>query len=109
MAALISKGIFHTCARLNTAENIAKKKSISRQEQDEFAVLSQQKAVSACQAGKFFKEIVNVDVPASRRGEQPKALDRDEFPRPETTLDSLANLKPAFIPVLYLVCFLAYI
>lgn len=66
-------------------------------------MLSQQKAVSACQAGKFLKEIVSVNIPASRRGEQPKALDRDEFPRPETTLDSLSKLKPAFIQVLYIV------
>jgi acetyl-CoA C-acetyltransferase len=76
-----------------TAENVAKKSGVSRQEQDEFAAASQQKAEAALKAGRFKDEIVPVTVP-SRKGDI--VFDSDEFIRPGTTAESLAGLKPAF-------------
>jgi acetyl-CoA C-acetyltransferase len=76
-----------------TAENLAKKYGISRQEQDEFAQRSQQRAVEAIQAGRFQDEIVPVTVP-QRRGE-PKVVKTDEHPRPDTTVDALGKLPAA--------------
>ena len=77
-----------------TAENIVAKYGISRQEQDEFSAESQQKAGAAIKGGKFKKEIVPVEIPA-KKGETVK-FDTDEHPRPETTAERLAGLKPAF-------------
>jgi acetyl-CoA C-acetyltransferase len=77
-----------------TAENIVAKYGISRQEQDEFAAESQQKAGAAIKGGKFKAEIVPVEIPA-KKGETVK-FDTDEHPRPDTTSDRLAGLKPAF-------------
>ena len=77
-----------------TAENIVAKYGISRQEQDEFAAESQQKAGAAIKGGKFKTEIVPVEIPA-KKGETIK-FDTDEHPRPDTTADRLAGLKPAF-------------
>jgi acetyl-CoA C-acetyltransferase len=77
-----------------TAENIVAKYGISRQEQDEFAAESQQKAGAAIKGGKFKAEIVPVEIPA-KKGETIK-FDTDEHPRPETTADRLGALKPAF-------------
>lgn len=77
-----------------TAENIAEKYGISRQQQDEFAYNSQMKASRAQTEGRFKDEIVSVAVP-QRKGE-PVICDRDEFIRPDTTLEKLAGLKPAF-------------
>src|SRR6185503_5714636 len=77
-----------------TAENIVAKYGISRQEQDEFAAESQQKAGAAIKCGKFKKEIVAVEIPA-KKGETIK-FDTDEHPRPDTTSERLAGLKPAF-------------
>jgi len=77
-----------------TAENIVAKYGISRQEQDEFAAESQQKAGAAIKGGKFKAEIVPVDIPA-KKGETMK-FDTDEHARPETTADRLGALKPAF-------------
>jgi acetyl-CoA C-acetyltransferase len=77
-----------------TAENIVAKYGISRQEQDEFSAESQQKAGAAIKGGKFKAEIVPVEIPA-KKGETIK-FDTDEHPRPETTADRLAALKPAF-------------
>jgi acetyl-CoA C-acetyltransferase len=77
-----------------TAENIVAKYGISRQEQDEFAADSQQKAGAAIKGGKFKAEIVPVEIPA-KKGETVK-FDTDEHPRPDTTSDRLAGLKPAF-------------
>jgi acetyl-CoA C-acetyltransferase len=76
-----------------TAENLAKKYSISRAEQDEFAAKSQQKAESSIKAGKFKDEIVPVKI-ADRKGEI--IVDTDEFPRAGTTAESLGKLRPAF-------------
>jgi acetyl-CoA C-acetyltransferase len=77
-----------------TAENIVAKYGISRQEQDEFSAESQQKAGAAIKGGKFKAEIVPVEIPA-KKGETIK-FDTDEHPRPDTTADRLAALKPAF-------------
>ena len=77
-----------------TAENLAEKYHISREEQDAFAVLSQQKCRDAVAAGRFKEEIVPVKVP-QRKGD-PIVFAEDEFPKPETTMEKLARLKPAF-------------
>jgi acetyl-CoA C-acetyltransferase len=76
-----------------TAENVATKWQISRDDQDKFAVGSQNKAEAAQKAGKFKDEIVPVTI-KTRKGDV--VVDQDEFIRPGTTLDSLAKLKPAF-------------
>ena len=77
-----------------TAENVAREFGIARREQDEFALASQRKAVAAIQAGRFDAEIVPVNVP-QRKGD-PLAFRVDEFPRPDTSLEALAGLRPAF-------------
>jgi acetyl-CoA acyltransferase len=77
-----------------TAENLAERDKISREDQDKFAVWSQQKAAAAQAKGRFDKEIVKVEI-AQRKGD-PKIFDKDEFMRPDTSMDTLAKLKPAF-------------
>jgi acetyl-CoA C-acetyltransferase len=77
-----------------TAENVAKKWGVSRQEQDEFSAASQQKAEAAQKSGRFRDEILPVTIP-QRKGD-PVVFDSDEFVRPGTTAESLAGLKPAF-------------
>lgn len=77
-----------------TAENIAEKWNISREEQDAFALASQQKAERAQKEGRFKDEIVPVEVP-QRKGD-PIIFDTDEFPRHGATMEKLAKLKPAF-------------
>jgi len=76
-----------------TAENLARKFEISREEQDKYALRSQQEAKRAKDAGFFAEEIVAVEV-KSRKGSV--QVDQDDHPRPETTLEGLAKLKPAF-------------
>jgi acetyl-CoA C-acetyltransferase len=77
-----------------TAENIAERFEITRQEQDEFAARSQGRATAAIEAGAFDKEIVPVEVPAGRG--KTAMFARDEHPRPGTTVETLASLRPAF-------------
>ena len=77
----------------NTAENVAKQWQITRQQQDEFAVSSQQKAEAAQKAGRFKQEITPVKI-ASRKGDI--VVDADEYPRHGTTLDTIGKLRPAF-------------
>lgn len=77
-----------------TAENIAEKYELSREEQDELAVMSQNRAEEAIKAGRFKDEIVPIEVP-QRRGE-PVVVDTDEFPRFGATKESLSKLRPAF-------------
>ncbi|MFP7297757.1 acetyl-CoA C-acetyltransferase [Neobacillus niacini] len=77
-----------------TAENLADKYSITREEQDQFAALSQEKAVKAIEAGKFKEEIVPVVIP-QRKGE-PIVFDTDEYPKKGTSAEKLAGLRPAF-------------
>lgn len=77
-----------------TAENIAERYGISREEQDKFALASQEKACKAIEEGRFEEEIVPVEVP-QRKGE-PIIFKVDEHPRPGTTLEKLGALRPAF-------------
>ena len=77
-----------------TAENVAEKFKITREEQDAFAARSQQRAEHAIKSGRFQDEIVPVEIP-QRRGE-PIIFDTDEFPRFGSTVEALAKLKPAF-------------
>src|SRR5579884_3660562 len=77
---------------LETAENLRKQYSIPRQEQDEYALRSHQRAVAAIKNGKFDNEIVPVPVP-SKKGEG-TLFGRDEHPRADTTLEKLASLRP---------------
>lgn len=78
----------------NTAENIAAKFNISREEQDAFALNSQLKAAKALETGRFADEIVPVAIP-QKKGD-PVMFVTDEFVKPGTTLEGLAKLKPAF-------------
>jgi acetyl-CoA C-acetyltransferase len=94
---MISEGL--SCAMCDvhmgiTAENIAEQYGITRSAQDEFAALSQRRAAAAITEGKFKREIVPVPIP-QRKGE-PKLFDTDEYPRADTTAETLAKLKPAF-------------
>lgn len=77
-----------------TAENLAVRDSISRADQDQFALWSQQKATVAQQAGKFENEIIAVEIP-QKKGD-PKLFTADEFIKPSTSLDGLSKLKPSF-------------
>ncbi len=77
-----------------TAENLAEKYGISREEQDKFSLLSQQRACKAVQEGRFKDEITPVSIP-QKKGET-KIVDTDEHPRPDVTLEKLAKLPPAF-------------
>jgi acetyl-CoA C-acetyltransferase len=77
----------------NTAENVARQWQITRQQQDEFAVKSQNKAEAAQKAGRFKDEIVPVTI-KSRKGDI--VVDTDEFPKHGTTLEGISKLKPAF-------------
>jgi acetyl-CoA C-acetyltransferase len=76
-----------------TAENVAEKFGISREEQDAFAVESQRKAVAAIEAGYFKSQIVPVEIKGKKGVVQ---FDTDEHPKADTTQESLAKLKPAF-------------
>ncbi|HYV39405.1 MAG TPA: acetyl-CoA C-acyltransferase, partial [Gemmataceae bacterium] len=90
----------HTVALGQTAENVAARRNVSRQEQDEFALLSQQKAARAQSDGRLAEEIVAVPVPSKTekgRENTPSLCSQDEHPRPDTTLAALAKLKPAFV------------
>ncbi len=78
-----------------TAENVAEQLGITREEQDAFALASQQKAVAAIDAGRFKDEIVPVTVPQGRKKE-PIVFDTDEFPRRDSSMEKLAKLKPCF-------------
>ncbi|MCD9572753.1 acetyl-CoA C-acetyltransferase [Pseudomonas protegens] len=77
-----------------TAENLVDKYGISREAQDAFAATSQQKAAAAIEAGRFVDEITPIQIP-QRKGE-PLTFATDEQPRPGTTAEALAKLKPAF-------------
>ena len=78
-----------------TAENVAEKYHISREDQDEFAYTSQMRAKKALEEGRFRDEIVSVVIPG-KSGKDSKIVDTDEHPRPETTMEGLSKLLPAF-------------
>ena len=77
-----------------TAENIAEQWNFTREEQDKFAVTSQNRAEAAQKSGRFKEEIVPVEVP--QRKKDPLVVDTDEFPRHGATLEKMAKLRPAF-------------
>lgn len=90
------ESLYGTDAMGITAENVAQEHGISRQAQDGFALRSQQRADRATRAGLFAEEIVPVVVD-TRKGASVQ-IDQDEHPRPETTLETLSRLRPAFKP-----------
>jgi len=93
---LINDGLtdaFHQYHMGVTAENIAKHYRISREEQDQFALRSQQRAVTAIEVGRFEQEIVPIEVKQRR---EVVSFAQDEYPRKQTTYESLAKLRPAF-------------
>jgi acetyl-CoA acetyltransferase family protein len=93
-ARVTAGGIHHPIpgGMLETAENLRREYSIPRAQQDELAALSHQRAVAAHERGAFTDEIVPVEVHDRRHGS--RLIDRDEHPRPETTVESLAALRP---------------
>ena len=86
---------FENCHMGITAENVCADYHLTREELDQFALESQQRAVHAIESGTFRDEIVPVEVPG-RKG--PTIFDRDQQPRAETTAEALAKLRPAFKP-----------
>jgi 3-oxoadipyl-CoA thiolase len=78
-----------------TAENVVERCTVSREEQDAFALESQQRWGAAQQAGRFADEVVPISAPGAKRGEVVQVV-VDEHPRPDATLEQLARLKPAF-------------
>ena len=86
--------VFHNIHMGITAENIAKQYGFSREEQDKYAVSSQNRTEVAIKSGKFEEEIVSVSIP-QRKGD-PIVVDQDEFPRFGTTYEALTKLRPAF-------------
>ncbi len=88
------KEMGHTDPLGITAENVARAYEISRQDQDEFALQSQQRWAAADEKGLFADELISVEVPQRKR--EPIIVSSDEHPRPGTTLEALARLRPAF-------------
>lgn len=88
------KELYGTHAMGETAENLVDEFGISREDQDKFAVWSQQKAAAAQQSGRLAEEITPVSIP--QRKKDPIHFDTDEFNRPGTTMEALAKLRPAF-------------
>ena len=86
--------LHHPFSMGETAENVARARGISRADQDRFALSSQQRWATAHEHGRFANEIVPVEIP-QRKGAR-VIVDVDEHPRPRTTLEELANLRPAF-------------
>ncbi|MCB0317962.1 MAG: acetyl-CoA C-acetyltransferase [Bdellovibrionales bacterium] len=86
--------VFNNCHMGITAENLAEKFSISREEQDEFAYQSQRKASLAIENSYFKDEIVSLDI--MKRGQKIAEFSVDEYPRKDASIESLAKLKPAF-------------
>lgn len=79
-----------------TGENVAEKHSITREQQDAYALASHQKAAAAQKAGAFKDEMLPVEIPAKKKGEAAEVLDRDESVREDASLEALRALKPAF-------------
>jgi acetyl-CoA acetyltransferase family protein len=77
-----------------TAENVAERYGVSREDQDAFALESHRRAIAAAEAGRFDDELITVDVPQAKG--DPVTIHADEGPRPDTTLERLAGLRPIF-------------
>jgi 3-oxoadipyl-CoA thiolase len=88
------KEMYGTAAMGETAENLAERHQISRDDQDLFAFKSQQKAKSAAAKGRFKKEIVHVDIPGKKGSSL--VFDKDEFIKPDTTVEGLSKLNTSF-------------
>jgi len=86
--------LHHPYSMGETAENVARQHHISREDQDRFALQSQQRWAAAQARGVFAEEVVAIEIP-QRKG-APIVVDTDEHPRPDTTLEQLAKLRPAF-------------
>lgn len=95
-AALQMKSMYGTDIMGETAEKVCDLMGISRSDQDTFAAWSQQKAAAALASGRLHREIVPVEVPSGSKKIPPTIFETDEFLKPETTLDSLSSLRPAF-------------
>jgi acetyl-CoA acetyltransferase family protein len=78
-----------------TAENVVEQVGVGREDQDRFALASHQRWAAAHEAGRFADEVIPISVPGPTKGET-VTVERDEHPRPDTTLEQLAGLKPAF-------------
>ena len=87
-------GMHHPYSMGETGENVAEQWGVSREDQDAFALLSQQRAVAAIEAGRFADQIVPVTVPQPKG--EPIVVDRDEHPRADTSAEALARLRQAF-------------
>jgi acetyl-CoA acetyltransferase family protein len=85
---------YHPYSMGETAENVARKYNVSRADQDRFALTSQQRTAAAQKAGRLDEEIIPVEIPQKKGS--PTIVKLDEHPRPETTLEDLAKLQPAF-------------
>lgn len=79
-----------------TGENVAEKHGITREQQDAYALNSHRKASAAWHAGYLQQQIIPVEIPAKKKGEQPAIFDRDESVRDDATIEALRALKPAF-------------
>jgi 3-oxoadipyl-CoA thiolase len=91
------KETYGTDSMGETAENIAKERPhITREKQDAFSLQSHQRAIAAIDSGRFKEEILSVCIPPSGKKGDPKIVDTDERPRRDTSMESLAKLKPAF-------------
>jgi 3-oxoadipyl-CoA thiolase len=88
--------LYSTEAMGETGENVAERYGVSREDQDEFALRSHQRAAAARAEGRFAEEIAPVETPPKRRGGEPETVSEDEGPREDTSLEKLAALKPAF-------------
>jgi len=97
--AMINDGLWDVYNQFHmgaAAEMVAEKYKISREEQDAFAAESHRRAAAATAEGRFRAQILPVEVAPSKKGEAPRAFDTDEGIRPDTTVQLLAKLKPAF-------------
>jgi 3-oxoadipyl-CoA thiolase len=88
--------LYGTDSMGQTAENVAEQFNVSRKDQDVFACNSQLKAAAARAKGRFEREIAPVSIPAEKRGKETTVFSEDEFIRPDTTIEVLAKLRPAF-------------
>lgn len=87
----------HGCLAMGeTAEEVANRWTVGREEQDDFALESHRRATAAAEAGRFKDEIVPIEAPADHRERSTVTVDRDEGPRPDSSMEALARLRPVF-------------
>ena len=88
--------VYHDYHMGMTGENVAEKHSITREQQDAYALASHQKAAAAQKSCAFKDEMLPVEIPAKKKGDKPDVLDRDESVREDASIEALRALKPAF-------------